>query len=205
MGQHMEDYEILELLLCLAIPRRDVKPLAKTLIKRFGDLPGVLSADPAALAQQDGLGEAAIVGLKVVQQAAIRLLRREVEGAHVLSSWQAVVDYCHAAMGREKVEQFRLLFLDHRNRLIADEVQQRGTVNHTPLYPREVVKRALELGASALIMVHNHPSGDPTPSKADIDMTRLVKEALEKIDIRLHDHLIIARHDFRSLKTDGYF
>lgn len=204
LGAQWEDYELLELLLCQSIPRQDVKPLAKALVKRFGGLPGVLSADPKALAEMKGLGETSIVGLKIVQQAAVRLLRGEIEGAHVLSSWQAVVDYCRAAMGQEKVEQFRLLFLDNRNRLIADEVQQRGTVDHTPLYPREVVKRALELGASALIMVHNHPSGDPTPSAADIDMTRAMRDALARIDIALHDHLIVARSDFRSLKSDGY-
>lgn len=200
----MEDYELLELLLCQTIPRRDVKPLAKSLITKFGSFGGVLSADAAQLAAEPGLGETSVVGLKVIQQAAIRLLRQEIEGAHVLSSWQAVVDYCRAAMGREKIEQFRLLFLDNRNCLIADEVQQRGTVNHTPLYPREVLKRALELGASALIMVHNHPSGDPTPSKADIEMTRYVRDALSKVDIRLHDHIIVAKSEFRSLKTDGY-
>jgi DNA repair protein RadC len=204
MGAHMEDYELLELLLCQTIPRRDVKPLAKSLITKFGSFGGVLSADTARLAAEPGLGESSVVGLKIVQQSVIRLLRQEIEGAHVLSSWQAVVDYCRAAMGREKVEQFRLLFLDNRNRLMADEVQQRGTVNHTPLYTREVVKRALELGASALIMVHNHPSGDPTPSKADIDMTRDVRDALSKVDIRLHDHIIVAKSEFRSLKTDGY-
>jgi DNA repair protein RadC len=204
MGAHMEDYELLELLLCQAIPRRDVKPLAKSLIKRFGGLGGVLAAPPEALARESGLGEAAIVGLKVVRQAAVRLLRQEVDGAHVLSSWQAVLDYVRAAMGREPIEQFRLLFLDNRNRLIGDEVQQRGTVDHTPLYPREVVKRALELGASAVIMVHNHPSGDPSPSRADIDMTKAVADALGKIDIRLHDHIIVAKSDFRSLKTDGW-
>ncbi|MDF1750627.1 MAG: DNA repair protein RadC [Alphaproteobacteria bacterium] len=204
LGAHMEDYELLELLLCQTIPRRDVKPLAKSLITKFGSFGGVLSADAAQLAAEPGLGETSVVGLKVIQQAAIRLLRQEIEGAHVLSSWQAVVDYCRAAMGREKIEQFRLLFLDNRNCLIADEVQQRGTVNHTPLYPREVLKRALELGASALIMVHNHPSGDPTPSKADIEMTRYVRDALSKVDIRLHDHIIVAKSEFRSLKTDGY-
>ena len=204
MGAHMEDYELLELLLCQTIPRRDVKPLAKSLITKFGSFGGVLSADTARLAAEPGLGETSVVGLKIVQQSVIRLLRQEIEGAHVLSSWQVVVDYCRAAMGREKIEQFRLLFLDNRNRLMADEVQQRGTVNHTPLYPREVVKRALELGASALIMVHNHPSGDPTPSKADIDMTRDVRDALSKVDIRLHDHIIVAKSEFRSLKTDGY-
>ena len=204
MGEHMEDYELLELLLCQTIPRRDVKPLAKAMIQRFGDLAGVLAASPQALAEIQGLGETSVVGLKLVQVSAVRMLRQDLEDAHVLSSWQAVLDYCRAAMGREKVEQFRLLFLDNRNRLMADEVQQRGTVDHTPLYPREVVKRALELHASALIMVHNHPSGDPTPSKADIAMTKAVRDALAKIDIKLHDHIIIAKNDVRSLRSDGF-
>lgn len=204
MGTHMEDYEILELLLCQTIPRRDVKPLAKSMIDTFGDLAGVLAAEPRSLAAVEGLGETSIVGLKLVQHAAVRMLRQDLEEAHVLSSWQAVLDYCRAAMGREKIEQFRLLFLDNRNRLMADEVQQQGTVDHTPLYPREVVKRALELNASALIMVHNHPSGDPTPSKADIAMTKAVRDALSKIDIKLHDHIIIAKSEVRSLRSDGF-
>ncbi len=204
MGQNMADYEILELLLCQTIPRRDVKPIAKDLLRRFGSLGDVLAADPKALSSAPGLGDAAVVGLKVVQQAALRLLKHDMESGHVLSSWQAVIDYCQASMGREKIEQFRLLFLNNRNRLIADEIQQRGTIDHTPLYPREVVKRALELGASAVIMVHNHPSGDPTPSKADIHMTREVRDALSKIGISLHDHLIIGKGDFTSLKTNGF-
>jgi len=199
----MADYELLELLLCQTIPRRDVKPLAKSLINDFGSLAGVIAADPKVLAKTPGLGETSVAGLKVVQQAAIRILRNEVENAPVLSSWDRLLDYCRAAMGREAVEQFRLLFLDNRNRLIADEVQQKGTVNHTPLYPREVVKRALELNASALIMVHNHPSGDPTPSIQDIEMTRTVRDALSQIDIRLHDHLIIAKSDHSSMRSDG--
>lgn len=139
LGAHMEDYELLELLLCQTIPRRDVKPLAKDLIRTFGSLGAVLAADVRTLSAQPGLGETSVTGIKIAQQAALRMLRQDIEGAHVLSSWQAVVDYCRAAMGREKIEQVRLLFLDNRNRLIADEVQQRGTVNHTPLYPREVV------------------------------------------------------------------
>jgi len=203
LGAGMADYELLELLLCQTIPRRDVKPLAKSLINDFGSLAGVIAADPKVLAKTPGLGETSVAGLKVVQQAAIRILRNEVENAPVLSSWDRLLDYCRAAMGRETVEQFRLLFLDNRNRLIADEVQQKGTVNHTPLYPREVVKRALELNASALIMVHNHPSGDPTPSIQDIEMTRAVRDALSQIDIRLHDHLIIAKSDHSSMRSDG--
>lgn len=202
-GASMPDYELLELVLCGAIPRRDVKPIAKALLKRFGGFGDVISADLEALEAVDGMGFTSAVHLKAVQQAAIRLLKHEVEEGHVLSSWDAVVDYCRAAMSRDKVERFRLLFLNNRNRLIADEVQQTGTVDHTPLYPREVVKRALELGASALIMVHNHPSGDPTPSQADIAMTHAVRDALGKIDIRLHDHIIIGRRETVSLRSDG--
>lgn len=205
MGAHMEDYELLELLLCQTIPQKDVKPLAKSLIAQFGSFGGVLSASPEALLAQPGIGETSLVGIKIAQQSAHRLLRQEVMGAHVLSSWDAVVDYVRAVMGREKTEQFRILFLDNRNRLIADEVQQRGTVNHTPLYPREVVKRALELGACALIMVHNHPSGDPTPSGADVEMTIAVRDALRRIDIHLHDHIVVSRNNCRSMKSDGYF
>lgn len=204
LGASMQDYELLELLLCQTIPRKDVKPLAKDLIARFGSFGGVLSADPAVLMVQSGLKENAVVGLKTVQQAALRLIRQDLDRMDVLSSWQAVIDYCRAAMGRDAVEQTRLLFLDGRNRLIADEVQQRGTVNHTPLYPREVVKRALELSASALIMVHNHPSGDPTPSRPDIDMTAAVRDALAQIDIQLHDHIIISRTGHTSLRAEGY-
>jgi DNA repair protein RadC len=204
LGASMQDYELLELLLCQTIPRKDVKPLAKDLIARFGGIGGVLSADPDTLMAQSGLNENSVTGLKAVQQAALRLIRRDLDRADLLSSWQAVIDYCRAQMGRESVEQTRLLFLDGRNRLIADEVQHRGTVNHTPLYPREVVKRALELNASALIMVHNHPSGDPTPSRADIDMTVAVRDALARIDIQLHDHIVISRAGHTSLRAEGH-
>ncbi len=203
LGASMPDYELLELVLCGVIPRRDVKPIAKALIARFGSFGDVIAADPKALAAVEGMGDASAIQLKAIQQAAIRLLRHEAAEGHVLSSWDAVVDYCKAAMSREKVEQFRLLFLDNRNRLIADEVQQKGTVNHTPVYPREVVRRALELGASAVIMVHNHPSGDPTPSKADIAMTGAVRDALAQIDIRLHDHIVIGHGRTVSLRGDG--
>jgi DNA repair protein RadC len=203
MGASMADYELLELVLCGAIPRRDVKPIAKALLKTFGSFGDVISADIKTIAKVDGMGESSAIHLKAIQQAAVRLLKHEVSDGHVLSSWDAVIDYCRAAMSRSKIEQFRLLFLNNRNRLIADEVQQTGTVDHTPLYPREVVHRALELGASALIMVHNHPSGDPTPSKADIAMTHAVRDALGKIDIRLHDHIIIGRTDTVSLRSDG--
>ena len=203
VGDGMPDYEILELLLSIAIPRSDVKPLAKALIDRFGGLPAVLSAEPAALGQISGMGEVSTVAVKIVREAAKRLARAEASEQPVIASWDRLIDYCMTAMGHEPVEQFRLLFLDKRNRLIADEVQQRGTVDHTPLYPREVVKRALELGATAIILVHNHPSGDPTPSRGDIEMTREVSEAAGKLGIVLHDHVIISREGHTSFKSLG--
>lgn len=202
-GDGMPDYELLELLLAQAIPRRDVKPLAKDLLERFGSFAGVITADPDRLAAVKGMGESSAIALKVVQAAAVRLLQQQALGRDVIDSWDRLVDYCTAAMAHEPVEQLRLLFLDRKNVLIADEVQQRGTVDHTPLYTREVVKRALELSASALIVVHNHPSGDPTPSQGDIRMTKELREALEKIGIALHDHLVIGRHGHESFRAKG--
>lgn len=202
-GDGMPDYELLELLLAQVIPRRDVKPLAKTLLDRFGSFAGVLSADADSLASVAGMGESSAIALRVVRAAAVRLLRQEIQGRDAFSSWKRVLDYCRAAMAHEPVEQLRLLFLDRKNVLIADEVQQRGTVDHTPLYVREVVKRALELGASALIVVHNHPSGDPTPSQGDIEMTAQLREALDRIGIALHDHLVIGRRGHVSFRADG--
>jgi len=199
----LPDYELLELLLFLAIPRGDVKPLAKRLLERFGSLSATLGADAQELAQVEGVGEATVHALKLVQAAGIRLGREEVMGRPVIGNWRQLIAYCRASMAHGKVEQFRLLFLDRKNALIADEVQQRGTVDHTPVYPREVVKRALELNASALIMVHNHPSGDPTPSKADIEMTREVREAAERLGITLHDHVIISKSGHNSFKSLG--
>lgn len=203
MGASMEDYELLEMLLALVIPRRDTKPIAKDLIARFGGFAAVISADPKALSQTRGLTENSAVSLKLVHAAAVRLARKEVMQANVLSSWDRLLDYLNSAMAREPIEQLRLLFLDNRNRLIADEVQQRGTVNHTSLYPREVMKRALELNASALILVHNHPSGDPTPSGADIEMTYEVRDAAKKLGIVLHDHVVIGRTGHTSFKASG--
>jgi len=202
-GDGMPDYELLELLLAQAIPRRDVKPLAKILLERFGSFAGVISADDDKLLSVSGMGETSVAALKVVRAAAVRLLRQEVTGRDAISSWDKLVDYCRAAMAHESVEQLRLLFLDRKNVLIADEVQQRGTVDHTPLYVREVVKRALDLGASALIVVHNHPSGDPTPSRGDIEMTNELKDALEKIGITLHDHVIVGRKGHQSFRGQG--
>lgn len=199
----LADYELIELLLCAAVPRRDMKPLAKTLIKRFGSFAGVLNADKAALLEVEGLGEAMAVTLLAVREAAVRLLQDDVMDQPVLSNWQSLTDYVRAAMGHGKTEQFRILFLNRKNVLIADELQQEGTVDHTPVYPREVIKRALDLGASALILVHNHPSGDPTPSQADIDMTKDLRDAGDKLGILLHDHIIVSRAGHTSFKTLG--
>ena len=189
----LADYELLELLLFPMQPRRDVKPLAKLLIDRFGGLQAVLNAELTALSKVPGLGLTSAIALKAIQATHQRVLRAEVINRPILSSWQQLLDYCRVSMAHSMIEEFRLLFLDRKNVLIADEVQQSGTIDHTPVYPREVVKRALELGASALIMVHNHPSGDPTPSKADIDMTREVSRAAAPLGVQLHDHLIIGR------------
>jgi DNA repair protein RadC len=197
----LHDYEMLELVLFRAIPRRDVKPLAKELIARFGSFAEVIAAPIERLKEVEGLGEAAITDLKIVQAAANRLLRGEVKKRHVLSSWSSVLDYCRTAMAFESKEHFRILFLDKGNHLIADEQQQTGTVDHTPVYPREVVKRALELSATAVILVHNHPSGDPTPSRADIDMTRAIIEVARPLGIAVHDHLIVGKDGHASLKA----
>lgn len=199
----LPDYELLELLLTLAIPQKDVKPLAKTLIARFGSFNQVLTASPEALMEVDGIKEVAATAIKFVQAAAQRLARQEVLNQPVLSSWDKLLDYCHISMAHRDIEQFHLLFLDRKNVLIADEAQQRGTVDHTPVYPREVVKRALELNATAIIMVHNHPSGDPTPSRADIEMTKLVRDAAKAVGITLHDHLVIGKKGHASFKSLG--
>jgi len=202
-GDALSDYELVELLLFSAIPRRDVKQIAKALIARFGSFAAAISADRAALAAVPGLGDAAIDALKAVREGAVRLLRADAMAAPVLGSWQKVLDYCRASMAHGATEQFRVLFLDRKNALIADEEQARGTVDHAPVYPREVVKRALELAASAIIMVHNHPSGDPTPSKADIDMTRAVVKAAEAVGVVLHDHIVVGRTGHASFKGLG--
>jgi DNA repair protein RadC len=194
------DYELLELVLFRALPRRDVKPLAKDLIARFGSFAEVVSAPPQRLAELKGLGEAAITELKVVEAAAHRLARGQVQNRPVLSSWSSVLDYCRTAMAFADKEQLRVLFLDKRNRLIADELQQEGTVDHTPVYPREVVKRALELSATAVVLVHNHPGGDPTPSRADIEMTKQIVEIARGLGIEVHDHIIVGRDGHASLR-----
>ena len=196
----LADYELLELLLFSIIPRRDTKPIAKALIKRFGSFSEVLAAPTQLLTEIEGVGEAVALQLKLVQAAAQRFAQEPLRSATLLSSWSAVVDYCRAAMAFEAREQFRVLFLDKKNGLIADEVQQSGTVDHAPVYPRELVKRALELSATALILVHNHPSGDPTPSRADIDMTRKIVEVAEPLGIMIHDHIIVGRAGHASFK-----
>ena len=199
----LADYELLEMLLFLAFKKGDTKPLAKALINRFGSFPAILSAPQEALQATPGLGPHAITALRLVQEAAHRLARAEVMDKPVLANWDRLMDYLATVMAREKVEQFRILFLDPRNRLIADEAQARGTVNHTPVYPREVVKRALELHATAVILVHNHPSGDPTPSRADIEMTGEIREAADVLGITLHDHVIVGNGAWLSFRREG--
>jgi DNA repair protein RadC len=200
----LQDYELLELLLAQAQKRIDTKPIAKALIKRFGGFAGVMAAAPDQLQEVAGVGPAAAVIVKVVQACALRMAQEEVTKREVIGSWKKLLDYLRMAMAEEKTEQFRLLFLDNKNALIADEEQQRGTVNHTPVYPREVVRRALELGASAIILVHNHPSGDPTPSQDDIAMTKEVAAAADKLGISVHDHIIIGRKGHASLRSLGH-
>jgi DNA repair protein RadC len=196
----LADYELLELVLFRAIPRRDVKPLAKALLAQFGSFAEVVAAPRTRLEECEGLGGAAIDEIKIVQAAANRFTRGEVKRKTVLSSWSSVLDYCRSAMAFSEREQFRILFLDKRNQLIADEVQATGTVDHTPDYPREVVKRALELSATAVVLVHNHPSGDPTPSHADIQMTKQIVAVAKPLGIEVHDHIIVGKEGHASLK-----
>lgn len=203
-SQAMPDYEMLELVLFRAIPRQDVKPLARRLLDKFGDFNRVISAAPARLRELHGVGDAVIIELKIVEAAAQRLARSKVINRHVLSSWETLIDYCHTAMAHRDTEQFRVLYLDRKNVLIADEAQAQGTVDHVPVYPREVMKRALELNASALILVHNHPSGDPTPSDADITMTTQINDGAKALGIVLHDHLIIGKNRELSFRAAGY-
>ncbi len=199
----LQDYELLELILFRAIPRRDVKPLAKRLLEKFGSVGEVLGADPDRLLEVRGVGEATMTELKLVHAAALKLLQDQVMERPVISSWSQLTEYVRVRLGTEKVEQFRILFLDNQNNLIADEMQQRGTVNHTPVYPREVIRRALDLSASAIILVHNHPSGDPRPSKDDIAMTKRIVEAGNTMAIRVHDHLIVGKSTVTSLRAEG--
>jgi DNA repair protein RadC len=196
----LSDYELMEMVLFRAMPRRDVKPLAKSLISKFGSFAETVHAPDTRLREVGGLGEAAITEIKLIAAAAGRIAKGQLKQRAVLSSWAAVIDYCRTAMAFSDKEQFRILFLDKRNQLIADEVQQVGTVDHTPVYPREVVKRALELSATAIVMVHNHPSGDPTPSQADIQMTKTIIDIAKPLGIAVHDHIIVGKNGHASLK-----
>lgn len=197
------DYELLEMILFPAKPMGDVKPMAKALLARFGGFGRVLMADPGELAKVEGVGEAAITAIKVAKASAERLLKEEVAERAVVKSWTQLLDYCRLHIGHNANEEFHVLFLNGKLELIADERQQKGTVNHTPVYPREVVKRALELGASSMILVHNHPSGDVNPSRADIDITRQIIEAARALGIEVHDHLIIGAKKHFSFKSKG--
>lgn len=199
----LADYEMLELLLFQALPRRDTKPLAKALIKRFGSFSAAITAPPEALREVKGVGESVIMCFKTVGASANLLSREQVMSRPVVGSWDQLLGYLRGIMAHEQNEQFRVLFLDTKNGLIADEKQQDGTVNHTPVYPREVIKRALQLGATAIIMVHNHPSGDPTPSGADVEMTREILDVGKKLGVTLHDHVIIARSGNTSFRSMG--
>jgi DNA repair protein RadC len=200
-AEGLADYELLELVLQIIIPRKDTKPLAKELLSRFGSFSGVLGASPARLAEVKGLKDVSATNLKIIQAAAQRFAHDLVpRDMPILSSWQALLDYVKTQMAFNEVEEFRILFLDKKNRLIADEVQQSGTVDHTPVYPREVIKRTLELSATALILVHNHPSGDPSPSTADVQMTRQINDIARPLGITVHDHIIVGRNGHASLK-----
>jgi DNA repair protein RadC len=199
----LPDYELLELALYAALPRRDVKPLAKALLSKFGGFAEAIAAPRERLLEMRGVGDSVVAHLKIIHAAALRLSKTKVLGRPALSSWQALLDYCAAAMARNAHEEFRILFLDRKNALIADEVRGQGTVDHTPVYPREIVKRALELSASAIILVHNHPSGDPTPSRADIEMTREIVAAAKALRIAVHDHLVVGRGGTTSFKSLG--
>jgi len=202
-AEAVPDYEMLELILFRAIPRRDTKPIAKRLLKRFGSFSEVINAPPHLLKEVSGVGDAAIAELKLVREASIRLMKDQVVGRPVLSSWPSVLDYCKAHIGYQHKEQFNILFLDRENKLIADEMQSSGTVDHTPVYVREVVKRSLELSATAIILVHNHPSGNPKPSRADIEMTRQIEIAAKPLNIVIHDHIIVGRNGHMSFRQLG--
>lgn len=202
-GDALADYELLELLLFAAIPRGDVKPLAKALLSEFGSFSKVMTADMATLRQCKGIGDAGLTAIKTVQAAMERTLREQVKERPIIQNWNALLDYARLVMGGRKVEEFRILFLNRRNEMIRDEVQQRGTIDHTPVYTREVVKRALELGAASIILMHNHPSGDCAPSSADIDITQQIIDAARAVGVRVHDHVIITDRGHFSFKAHG--
>ncbi|NOE26782.1 DNA repair protein RadC [Ruegeria sp. HKCCD6157] len=200
----MPDYELLELVLFRSIPRQDVKPLARALMDTFGDFNRVLTAPEERLRKIKGVGDTVVTDLKILEACAHRMARARVMQRHVISGWDALLDYCHTTMAHREIEQFRVFYLDRKNVMIADEEQAKGTVDHVPVYPREVAKRALELNASALILVHNHPSGDPTPSQSDIDMTNRIQDACSALGLTLHDHLIIGKSTELSFRSEGY-
>lgn len=200
-AERFPDYELLELLLFFSIERIDVKPLAKALLAEFGSLGAVLAAEPARLRRFERINERTCALFKALREAGRRLLRDDLTGRSVISSWSQLLDYCRTSLAEEPGERFRVLFLDRKNKLISDELQQRGTIDHAPVYPREVVKRALELGATALILVHNHPSGDPTPSRADIEITREVRDAAKALGIAVHDHIVVGRSGTASMRA----
>lgn len=199
----LADYELLELVLFLAIPQRDVKPLAKNLIAKFGGLPEVMNAPVEELVKIDGIKENTAIAIKSITALSHRAMKCEIMKKPVLNSWTRLMDYCTATMAHETKEHFRIIFLNKKNEMIADEIQNSGTVDHTPAYPREIMKRALEVGATALILVHNHPSGDPKPSQADIEMTRHIMRAAEPFNIIIHDHVIVSKNGYTSFKTQG--
>lgn len=200
-AERLPDYELLELLLFFSIERIDVKPLAKALLAEFGSLGAVLAAEPARLRRFERVNDRTCALFRALREAGRRLLQEDLAPRPVISSWTQLLDYCRASLAEEPTERFRVLFLDRKNKLISDELQQRGTVDHAPVYPREVVKRALELGATALILVHNHPSGDPTPSRADIEITREVRDAAKPLGIAVHDHIVVGRTGTASLRA----
>jgi DNA repair protein RadC len=202
-GSGLQEYELLELLLCAFIPRVDVKPIAKDLIARFGTVSGVFAAPPERLMEVRGIGEPTAAYIRATNLLMQRAAGDQVKDKPVISNWAALLNYVRIALRHEKSEQARVLYLDRKNKLIADETAGRGTVDHAPIYPREVARRALELSASAVILVHNHPSGDPTPSKADVDLTRDIEKALAPLEIRLHDHLVVGASETVSMKAKG--
>ncbi len=202
-AESLQDYELIEMLLFMAIPRRDVKPLAKTLLSTFGSLSELMSSSHSALAQVEGISENTATAIKTVSSIAERMVKQDIMQKPILNNWARLMDYCYMTMAHETREHFRILFLNKKNELIADEIQNSGTVDHTPAYPREVMKRSLELGATAIILMHNHPSGDPKPSQADIDMTNKIILAAEPFNIAIHDHVIIARNGYTSFRNEG--
>lgn len=202
-GAGLLDHELIEYLLATAIPRRDTKPLAKSLLREFGGIGGVLTADADALLKQDGMGETAVAALKIAQACALRLVQTHTESRPILSNWQALLDYLHADMAHHGVERFRVLHLNTKNMLIRDEVMSKGSIDQAAVHVREVIRRAIDLNSSALILVHNHPSGDPSPSSADIEVTRNIAEAGRRLGIAVHDHLIIGARGHVSLRSQG--